>query len=113
HGRPHKREVRVVRHEGLGKDHDLHALGGRLVDGLAYLVQRAIGRVEVGRDLDRRRADDAGGRHHRVQVSRMKALLLRCSSTMSRTSSGLIGLMPSIKAPSPCPYKACSAKRQA
>ena len=54
----------------------------------------------------------AGGQAS-AQVSRMNALALRCSSTRSSTSSGLIGRMPSINAPSPWPYSACSAKRQA
>jgi len=49
----------------------------------------------------------------RVQVSRMKAPSLRCRSTMSSTSRGLTGMIPGIRAPSPWPYRACRAKRQA
>ena len=43
------------------------------------------------------------GLAYSVQVLRMKAFALRCSSTRSSTSSGLIGRMPGNSAASVCP----------
>jgi hypothetical protein len=112
HGRLHEREVGVVGHEGLGEDDQLHALLRGVAQGLEHARQRAALAREVRRDLRRGRADLAV-RHHSVQVSMITAPAFLWSSTMSSTSSGLIGRMPSINEPSPWPYKACNAKRQA
>ncbi len=60
HRRLHEREVGVVGNEGLGKDRELHALGGGPVQGLADLVQGAVGRVEHRRNLHGGGTDDAG-----------------------------------------------------
>ncbi len=69
HRRLHEREVRVVGQEGLWENDQLHALCGSPVDGFADLVERAVDRVEVGRNLDGRGADDSGSRHGGPRVA--------------------------------------------
>ncbi len=119
-GRRDKGEVRVPRDEGLGEDDELGALPRRFVDRGDHALERRRARRQIGRDLNRRGAHflllchrvlvcSGGPKRARrwsrqsVQVSRMKALSRRWSSTRSSTSRGLIGRIPSINDGSPWP----------
>ena len=87
--RAHEGEIGIPGHESFGKDDELRALARGLVDRGENALESSACCLQIRRDLHRGDADSrrrhlaisrfvSTGRQ-RVQVSRMKALSLRCS----------------------------------
>ena len=58
--RQHEREIRIIGHEGFGKDDKIGTIARGLVDGVEDPCEGLVTTGQIGCDLDGGRLDDAG-----------------------------------------------------